>query len=180
MARYIIRLADGEQIPLEDASMTHELFENRAFRDGGAYGEHRAYGAKGANPVPEQRSHHTQWSLDEHADVGNWAWVLRGVLLSTSRGDGVAGSACRTDAIAATASRGARLARTPRHTARNAGRRGRRPARRRRDRGLSREFVQELGAPRAALPARGHLCGHSTPRLRPGFPSARALDLGSM
>ena len=48
--------------------MTHEMFENRAFRDGGAYGEHRAYGAKGANPVPEQRSHHTQWSLDEHAD----------------------------------------------------------------------------------------------------------------
>ena len=70
----------GLSMALEDASMTHELFENRAFRDGGAYGEHRAYGAKGAHPVPEQRSHHTQWSLDEHADEGNWAWVLGGVL----------------------------------------------------------------------------------------------------
>ena len=76
----------GLSMALEDASMTHELFENRAFRDGGAYGEHRAYGAKGAHPVPEQRSHHTQWSLDEHADAGNWAWVLGGVLPSTSRG----------------------------------------------------------------------------------------------
>ena len=170
----------GLSMALDGDAMTHEIFENRAFRDGGAYGEHRAYGAKGSNPVPEQLSHHTQWSADEHADVGNWAWVLRGVLLSTSRGDGVAGSACRTDAIAATASRGARLARTPRHTARNAGRRGRRPARRRRDRGLSRESVPELGAPRAALPPRGHVRGHFTPGLRPGFPSARALDLGSM
>ena len=66
---------------LDGDAMTHEMFENRAFRDGGAYGEHRAYGAKGANPVPEQRSHHTQWSADEHADVGNWAWVLGGVLV---------------------------------------------------------------------------------------------------
>ena len=76
----------GLSMALEDASMTHELFENRAFRDGGAYGEHRAYGAKGAHPVPEQKSHHTQWSLDEHADEGNWAWVLGGVLPSTLRG----------------------------------------------------------------------------------------------
>ena len=70
----------GLSMALDGDAMTHEMFENRAFRDGGAYGEHRAYGAKGANPVPEQLSHHTQWSADEHADVGNWAWVDEGAV----------------------------------------------------------------------------------------------------
>ena len=138
----------GLSMALDGDAMTHEMFEIRAFRDGGAYGEHRAYGAKGANPVPEQLSHHTQWSADEHADVGNWAWVD-----GRHRRDGVA-EPPRTDAA------------THRTTTT--------------DRGLSRESVPELGAPRAALPARGHVCGHFTPGLRPGIPSKRALDVGSM
>ena len=40
---------------LDEDAMTHEMFENRAFRDGGAYGLHRAYAARGAHPVPVQR-----------------------------------------------------------------------------------------------------------------------------
>ena len=135
----------GLSMALDGDAMTHEMFENRAFRDGGAYGEHRAYGAKGSNPVPEQRSHHTQWSLDEHADAGNWAWALGGVLVfDFARHTIVPREAAsmawmRTSKVLRSVDGDERDTRLEekKHT----GRRGRRAAGRRRRRGLPRAFI---------------------------------------
>ena len=122
----------GLSMALDGDAMTHEMFENRAFRDGGAYGEHRAYGAKG---------------------------LIR----------------CRSSSVITRSGR-----RTSTRTwATGPGSTRRRPARRRRHRGLSRESVPELGAPRAALPTRTLVrplyTGAAT-----RIPSKGALDVGSM